>query len=150
MARDQGWRSASDRAGRITRKLGNEKMSEQSIRRLFAIALTGLILETPLMQTAFAADKVSLFKVITTKDEIVVGFSDAELAQMEGHDAGGVAKMLIGKGTLSVWQYAVRHGQSGDLEQAPLRKVALISNDSLRIEPYSSSLKVVPVDESQN
>jgi hypothetical protein len=124
-------------------------MSQQSIRRLFAIALTGLILETPLMQTAFAADKVSLFKVITTKDEIVIGLSDAELAQMEGRDAGGVAKMLLGKGTLSVWQYAVRHGQSGDLEQAPLRKVALISNDSLRIEPYSSPLKVVPIDESQ-
>jgi hypothetical protein len=44
-------------------------MSQQSIRQLFAIALTGLTLETPLMQTAFAADKVSLFKVITTKDE---------------------------------------------------------------------------------
>ena len=43
----------------------------------------------------------------------------------------------------------MRHGQSGDLEQAPLRKVALISNDSLRIEPYSSPLKVVPVEDSQ-
>jgi hypothetical protein len=124
-------------------------MSQQSIRRLFAVALTGLILETPLMQTASAADKVSLFKVITIKDEIVIGLSDAELSQMDGHDAGGVARMLVGKGTLNVWQYAVRHGQSGDLEQAPLRKVALISNASLRIEPYSSPLKVVPIEESQ-
>ncbi len=130
------------------RNLGNETMSQQSIRRLFAIALTGLILETPLMQTAFAADKVSLFKVITTRDEIVIGLSGAELSQMEGNDAGAIAKMLVGKGTLSVWQYAVRHGRSGDLEQAPLRKVALIANDSLRIEPYSSPLKVVPIDES--
>jgi hypothetical protein len=101
------------------------------------------------MQTASAADKVSLFKAITIKDEIVIGLSDAELSQMDGHDAGGVARMLVGKGTLSVWQYAVRHGQSGDLEQAPLRKVALISNASLRIEPYSSPLKVVPIEESQ-
>lgn len=124
-------------------------MSQPSLRRFFAIALTGLILETPLMQTAFAADKVSLFKVITTKDEIVIGLSDAELAQMDGRDAGGVAKALVGKGTLSVWQYAVRHGQSGDLEQAPLRKVALISNDSLRIEPFASPLKVVPLEEGQ-
>ena len=124
-------------------------MSKPSIRQFFALALTGLILETPLMQTAFAAEKVSLFKVITTKDEIVIGLSDADLSQMDGHDAGGLAKMLVGKGTLSVWQYAVRHGQSGDLEQAPLRKVALISNDSLRIEPYSSPLKVIPLDESQ-
>lgn len=124
-------------------------MSQPSIRRLFALALTGLILEIPLMQTAFAADHVSLFKVITVKDEIVVGLTDAELSAMDGRDAGGLAKALLGKGTLSVWQYAVRHGQSGDLEQAPLRKVALISNDSLRIEPYSSPLKVVPIDESQ-
>ncbi len=124
-------------------------MSQQSVRRLFAIALTGLILETPLMQTAIAADNVSLFKVITTKDEIVIGLTDAELSQMDGRDAGGVARMLVGKGTLSVWQYAVRHRQAGDLEQAPLRKIVLISNDSLRIEPYSSPLKVVPVDESQ-
>ena len=124
-------------------------MSQQSVRRLFVIALTGLILESPLMQTAFAAEKVSLFKVVTIKDEIVIGLTDADLAQMDGRDAGGLAKMLVGKGTLSVWQYAVRHGQSGDLEQAPLRKVALISNDSLRIEPYSSPLKVVPVDDSQ-
>ncbi len=124
-------------------------MSQQSVRRLFAIALTGLILESPLMQSAYAADKVSLFKVVTIKDEIVIGLSEAELAEMDGRDAGGVAKALVGKGTLSVWQYAVRHGQSGDLEQAPLRKVALISNDSLRIEPYSSPLKVVPADEAQ-
>jgi hypothetical protein len=79
----------------------------------------------------------------------VIGLCDTELSQVDGHDADGLAKMLVGKGTLSVWQYAVRHGQSGDLEQAPLRKVALISNDALRIEPYSSPLIVVPVDESQ-
>jgi hypothetical protein len=124
-------------------------MSQQSVRRLFAIALTGLILETPLMQSAFAADKVSLFKVVTTKDEIVIGLSDSELSQVEGKDAAGIAKMLVGKGTMSAWLYAVRHGPTGDLEQAPLRKVALISNDSLRIEPYTTPLKVVPIDESQ-
>jgi hypothetical protein len=124
-------------------------MSQQSIRRLFAIALTGLILESPLMQTAFAADKVSLFTVVSTKDDIVIGLSDAELSQMDSRDAGGIARMLVSKGSLTVWQYAVRHGQSGELEQAPLRKVALISNNSLRIEPYSSPLKVVPIDESQ-
>ncbi len=80
------------------RNLGNETMSQQSIRRLFAIALTGLILETPLMQTAFAADKVSLFKVITTRDEIVIGLSGAEPSQMEGNDAGAIAKMLVARG----------------------------------------------------
>jgi hypothetical protein len=124
-------------------------MSQQSVRRLLAIALTGLIMESPLIQPAFAAEKVSLFKVVTTRDEIVIGLSDAELAQLDGKDAGGVARMLVGKGTMSAWQYAVRHGSTGDLEQAPLRKIALIANESLRIEPYASPLKVIPVDETQ-
>ena len=41
---------------------------------------------------ASAADSVSLFKVITAKDEIVIGLSGDELAQVEGKDAGGIAK----------------------------------------------------------
>ena len=48
------------------------------------------------------------------------------------------------KGELTAWQYAVRHAPSGELEQAPLRKVGLMANTSLRIEPYASPLKVVP------
>jgi hypothetical protein len=123
-------------------------MSQQSARRLFALAFAGLAIESPLMQTAYAADKVSLFKVVTTRDDIVIGLSETELAQLDGRDAGGVAKMLVGKGSISVWQYAVRHAPSGDLEQAPLRKVALISNVALRIEPYTTPLKVVPIEET--
>ena len=36
--------------------------------------------------------------------------------------------MLVAKGSMSVWQYAVRKAASGDLEQAPLRKIGLIAN----------------------
>ena len=99
-------------------------------------------------KAAAAADKVSLFKVITVKDEIVIGLSADELAQMDGN-AGGVAKALVAKGSLSVWQYAVRKAATGDLEQAPLHKIGLISTESLRIEPYATPLKVVPIDEAK-
>ena len=102
-----------------------------------------------MVQTATAADNISLFKVITAKDEIVIGLSAGELAQMEGN-AGGVAKTLVAKGSLSVWRYAVRKAANGDLEQAPLHKVGLISTESLRIEPYATPLKVVPIDETKN
>ena len=61
-----------------------------------------------------------------------------------GQDAGAVAKALAAKGELTVWQYAVRHAPNGELEQAPLRKVGLLANTSLRVEPYASPLKVVP------
>ncbi len=96
---------------------------------------------------ALAADKVSLFKVITTKDEIVIGLTEDELSQLEGKNAGGVAKLLAAKGSISVWQYAVRKASTGDLEQAPLRQIGLMSSDSLRVEPYASPLKVVPISE---
>jgi hypothetical protein len=119
-----------------------------SKRWLLGLGLAGLIMESAMLQPAFAADKVSLFKVITTKDEIVIGVPEAELATMDGN-AGGIAKTLVSKGTLSVWQYAVHKSANGDLEQAPLHKVGLIASDSLRVEPYASPLKVLPIDESQ-
>ena len=113
--------------------------------RLLAIGLAGLIMESVVMPSAFAADPVSLFKVITARDEIVIGMTDAELAQIDGRNAGGIAKMLVAKGSMSVWQYAVRKAPGGDLEQAPLRQVGLIASESLRVEPYVSPLKVVPI-----
>ena len=85
----------------------------------------------------------SLFKVVSVKDEIVIGLSAAELSALGGNDAGAVAKALASKSTLSVWQYAVRKAANGDLEQAPLRKIGLIAHDSLRVEPVTTPLKVV-------
>jgi hypothetical protein len=94
---------------------------------------------------AWAQEKATtLFKVITVKDEIVIGLNAAELGAVGGQDAGAVAKALAAKGELTVWQYAVRHAPNGELEQAPLRKVGLLANSSLRVEPYASPLKVVP------
>jgi hypothetical protein len=89
------------------------------------------------------AAMTSLFKVITVKDDITIGLSADELSGLGGTDAGAVAKALVARGTLTVWQYAVRKAASGDLEQAPLRKVGLIAHDSLRVEPYASPLKVI-------
>ena len=94
---------------------------------------------------AWAQDKATtLFKVITVKDEIVIGLNPAELGSIGGQDAGAVAKALAAKGELTAWQYAVRHAPNGELEQAPLRKIGLLANSSLRVEPYASPLKVVP------
>ncbi len=120
-----------------------------SRRLLLATGLAGLIMESGVAQPAFAADKVSLFKIITAKDEIVIGMSDDELAQIDGRNAGGIAKMLVAKGSMSVWQYAVHKSSTGDLEQAPLHKIGLIATDSLRVEPYATPLKVLPIDDSK-
>ena len=88
----------------------------------------------------------SLFKIVTVKDEVVIGLSAEELSALGGSDAGAVAKALAAKGTLTVWQYAVRKAANGDLEQAPRMKIGLIAHDSLRVEPYATPLKVIAHD----
>jgi len=109
----------------------------------------GLLLASALLaftMSAFAQTKdtmTSLFKIVSVKDEIVIGLSADELAALGGNDAGAVAKALAAKGTLTVWQYAVRKAQNGDLEQAPRQKIGLIAHDSLRVEPYTTPLKVI-------
>ena len=82
-------------------------MSQTFPRPPLGIGLAGLIMASIAVQPAFTAGKVSLFKVITSKDEVVIGLTDEELSQLEGKNAGGIAKMLVAKGSMSVWQYAV-------------------------------------------
>lgn len=94
--------------------------------------------------SASAQDKISLFKVITVRDEIVVGLGAAELEKIGGtRDAGAVAGALAAKGELTVWQYAVRKAENGALQQAPLQRIGLLSHGSLRVEPYQSPLPVI-------
>jgi hypothetical protein len=79
-------------------------------------------------------------------------FGGAETAaevNAEGNNAGGFARTLVTKGSMTVWQYAVRKAPTGDLEQAPLHKIGLISHDMLRVEPYATPLKVIPIDETK-
>jgi len=87
---------------------------------------------------------MNLFKIITVRDEIVIGLTSDELGKIGGQDAGAIAKALVSKGEMTVWQYAVRKNATGDLEQAPLHQVGLLANNSLRVEPYTTPLKVLP------
>lgn len=84
----------------------------------------------------------TLFKIVTVKDEIVIGLSDAELDALGGRDAGAVARALKTRGELTAWQYAVRKAATGELEQAPRQKVGLLAHESLRVEPYPTPLAV--------
>ena len=59
--------------------------------------------------------EVALFKVVTVKDEIVVGIPNGELAAMGG-DASAIARRLIGKGEMTLTRFAVRKNAAGDLE----------------------------------
>jgi hypothetical protein len=120
-------------------------MSKLSRRRAFAGGGLAILLMSA-TQPAFSEDKgmTTLFKIITVKDEIVIGLNADELGQIGGKDAGAVAKALGAKGQLTAWQYAVKKGANGDLQQAPLRQVGLLANSSLRVEPYATTVTVLP------
>jgi hypothetical protein len=99
------------------------------------------------LSNAVAADATpSLFKIITVKDEIVVGLSKADVAGLHGNDVTAIGRALSKNGELTVWQFAVRKNKDGELEQAPLQRVSVVGSDALRVEPYTSPLKVVPAE----
>lgn len=120
------------------------------IERLFmrvakpsGILLTAILLGAAWQPLWGQEAKLRLFKVITVKDEIVIGLNADEINAI-GADAGAVAHALAQKGDLTVWQYNVRRGQNGELQQAPTAKIGLIANSSLRVEPYATTYAVVP------
>jgi hypothetical protein len=106
-------------------------------------ALSALILAGTQASSAQEA-KTDLFKVITVKDEIVIGLSADELKALGGTDASAVAHALAQKGDLTVWQYNVHRGTNGELQQAPTAKIGLLANSSLRVEPYTTPYAVLP------
>ena len=122
-------------------------MSTLSRRHAFAGGALAILLMTA-AQPAFSEDKgmTTLFKIVTVKDEIVIGLNADELGQIGGKDAGAVVKSLAAKGQMTAWQYAVKKGANGDLQQAPLRQVGLLANSSLRVEPYATTVTVLPHD----
>jgi hypothetical protein len=105
----------------------------------------GLALMLASASGAWAQEKkVTLFKVITVKDDIVIGLTADELKALGGGDAGAVAHALAQKGDMTVWQYNVHRGANGELQQAPTQKVGLVANASLRVEPYTTPYTTVP------
>lgn len=100
--------------------------------------------ERPLV-LAQATGDYHLFKVISAKDEIIIGLSPAEAEALgRGPVLDNLAQRLVDHGQITVWQFAPRHGTDGKLELADLRRVAVMKSDAIRIEPYKAALKVVP------
>ncbi len=90
-----------------------------------------------LTSAALAHSAPTLFKIVTPKDDVVIGVA--------GTNLDALAKRLVADGQITVWQYAVHKASNGDLEQTPLRRIAILRRDTLRIEPFTSPLKVLPL-----
>ncbi|MEJ1166750.1 hypothetical protein V9K97_23895 [Variovorax sp. CCNWLW186] len=91
---------------------------------------------------AQAPAPIQLFKLVSPKDEIIVGVEAAQLGTGAGPGVQRLAELLSAKGQLTLWQYASQKDAAGALVQAPLRQVAVFKNDLLRIEPYATPLAV--------
>jgi hypothetical protein len=122
--------------------------SNRKDRSMKALLLAGCALAMVAFagtQNAVAQEKkTTLFKVVTVKDEIVIGLSADELKAIGGNDASAVAHALAQKGDMAVWQYNVHRAANGDLQQAPTAKIGLIAGNSLRVEPYSTTYAIIP------
>jgi len=120
-------------------------MSARSRQVVLAVGLVGLLADAVASHPAFAVNRVTLFKVVTPQKEIVIGLTKAELAAMRGKTAEAVTKSLNDTGELQAWQYETKAGVSGILEEAPIRKIALVADPATRIEPYLTGLTIRPV-----
>ncbi|WP_315739114.1 MULTISPECIES: hypothetical protein [unclassified Bradyrhizobium] len=116
-------------------------MPSRLTRPIF-IAVATLSLAASMAKAGDSA--TSLFKVVTVKDEIVIGLNSDELATIGGSDASAVARALAQKGDLAAWQYNVHRGPNGELQMTPSAKIGLLSHASLRVEPYSTTYVVTP------
>lgn len=91
--------------------------------------------------TRAAEQATQLFTIVTEKDETVVALTKEDAAL--GSDAAAIGKALRERGALTVWRYAVRKAQDGELEQAPLAKIDVQAQRTLRVELYRTPLRVV-------
>lgn len=107
--------------------------------KLKCVDLTAFIMASASASQA-QENEVNRFKVVTVKNEIVIGLSDDEMKVL----GGSVAHALVQKGDMMVWQYNVHRGPHGDMRQAPTAKIGLLADASLRVEPYTTPDAIVP------
>jgi hypothetical protein len=121
-------------------------MTQYSALRLSRPALAFAALLSLGGAAAGAAEpaKVKLFKVITQREETVIGIKEEELRSFgPAGDLENLALRLGSAGNLVVWQYAPRKASDGQLQQAPAQRIAVFASGISRIEPYATPLPIV-------
>lgn len=108
-------------------------------RRLAAAALA-----LPIAAQAQPAPPVRLFRVVTTRGEVTMGFTPAELAAMgAGSETERLARALATNGQITGWRYAVTRAADGSTQFATRERVAVMKQEGVMIEPYTAALPVV-------
>lgn len=118
-------------------------MGTTTLRAAFLPLAATLVLGAFAAGPAMGESNIRLFKIVTVKDEIIVGLTPAETARLGSEDASAIAAGLSAPGGLTVWRFAVRKNAAGELEYAPVHRVALLQHESLRVEPYKAAIPVI-------
>jgi hypothetical protein len=104
--------------------------------------LAALLSAASLVANAQEPGGMRLFKVVSPRDDIVIGIETAQLGSGSAPEVQRFAALVQDKSPLTVWQYASQKDAGGALVQAPIRQVALFRNELLRVEPYSTPLPI--------
>jgi hypothetical protein len=114
---------------------------------LYSVA-TFLALGTAVGHAAEPESKMKLFKIVTQRDETVIGLKTEELRNFgKSGDLENLAQQMSTAGQMVVWQYATKKGTDGQLQQAPAQRIAVFASGISRIEPYTTPLMVVAPSE---
>ncbi|MGG5819793.1 hypothetical protein [Falsiroseomonas sp. HW251] len=88
---------------------------------------------------------IRLFRVVTTRGEVTMGFTPAELAAMgPGSEVERLARALAANGQITGWRYAVTRVADGSTQFATRERVAVMRQEGVMIEPYAAALPVAP------
>lgn len=112
-----------------------------SLYAFISLTIIGALMSTA--TPAPACEAIDLFKIVTVRDETIVGVTEQDYAALQGHDVSAIGRALADHGALTLWQYAVRKANDGELELAPLKRISVLKHDSLRVEPYATPLRVL-------
>ncbi|MGO9004494.1 MAG: hypothetical protein ACLQIQ_05885 [Beijerinckiaceae bacterium] len=112
--------------------------------RRTALALGMAVTAGGLCTPVTAAGGITLFKIVTPKDDIFVGLTAEELEKLDkGAPVEVLAKKIAAAGQLTLWQYGVKHGEQGQLVFAPTGRVSVFAAGVVRIEPYKPAYEVI-------
>ncbi|NMJ43497.1 hypothetical protein GWK16_19780 [Roseomonas sp. JC162] len=108
------------------------------------------LLATPMVAASIAparaqAPSILLFRVVSQRDEIIIGLTPAELAALgSGPEVERIGRRLASEGQIGAWRYTVGRAPDGSTRYGPNGRISILRQDTYRIEPYTSALPVAP------
>jgi hypothetical protein len=91
------------------------------------------------------APAIQLFRVVSQRDDIVIGLTAAELSALgSGPEAERIGRALAAQGQLGAWRYVVGRAPDGSTRYGATGRVSILRQETYRIEPYRPALPVAP------